>query len=183
MGCFQLHNLNSPYCYEKKLENNRKEIVEIDIYKFSKNALKQHNIYRKKHNAKPLELDDDLQRFAQKHAEKMAKEDKEIHSSCKLENGEIIGESLYSNNNLFTGQKMTEEFYEEKNKENYDINKEEEQINATRFTQLIWKSTESVGFGVAINKISGKIYAVANYFPSGNSLGNYKENISNLQKT
>ena len=69
---------------------------------------------------------------------------------------------------------MTNEFYNEIN--NYNFNKAQCEINASRFTQLIWKNSKEVGFGIAKSK-SGKYYSVANYYPAGNSLGEYKENV------
>ena len=69
---------------------------------------------------------------------------------------------------------MTNEFYNEIN--NYNFNKAQCEINASRFTQLIWKNSKEVGFGIAKSK-SGKFYCVANYYPPGNLLGEYKENV------
>ena len=48
------------------------------------------------------------------------------------------------------------------------------------FTQVVWKDTKEVGFGVAISP-SGEFYAVANYYPAGNFVGNFKSNV--LQPT
>lgn len=70
---------------------------------------------------------------------------------------------------------MADEFYREI--VNYDFTKGECEPQAVRFTQLIWKKTKEVGFGIAKNEQTGKIYAVANYFPNGNGLGQFKDNV------
>jgi uncharacterized protein YkwD len=170
MGCFQVKNSND-FINEFNHKN-----IEIEIYKFSKNALEQHNKYRKEHNTEPLELDNDLQIHAQKHAEKIANEGKEFHSNCKLKNGEIIGENIYSNGTLFTGKEMTDNFYNDI--EYYNFNNPKDFINASRFTQLIWVNTKKVGFGIALSQKNGKIYSVANYYPSGNYIGEYEGNVN-----
>lgn len=45
------------------------------------------------------------------------------------------------------------------------------------FTQLIWKDTTDVGFGVA-KALNGHQYAVAYYYPAGNYEHNFKSNVS-----
>ena len=40
---------------------------------------------------------------------------------------------------------------------------------------MIWKGTQRMGS--AIVKQGNKVYIVANYFPAGNFMGKYKENI------
>jgi uncharacterized protein YkwD len=58
--------------------------------KFQHQMLKAHNAYRTKHCARPLELDDDLNRSAQKYAEKIAAMDQMVHSHTPG-----LGENLY----------------------------------------------------------------------------------------
>jgi hypothetical protein len=48
------------------------------------------------------------------------------------------------------------------------------------FTQVVWKNSTQVGFGVAVAP-NGSFYAVANYYPAGNFTGQFKENV--LQPT
>lgn len=54
----------------------------------------------------------------------------------------------------------------------------ENSYEAASFSQLIWKSTTEVGFGIAED--DGKFYFVAEYFPSGNIPGEYEENVFQL---
>lgn len=169
MGLFQVKNSNN------FLNESNQKMYDIEKYKFSKNALEQHNKYRKEHQSNPLKLDNELHLHAQKHAEKLANEGREFHSNCKLKNEQIIGENIYSSENLFTGKDMTDKFYNDI--EYYNIDNPKDYIKASRFTQLIWANTKLVGFGIAISQKNGKIYSVANYFPSGNYIGEYKNNV------
>ena len=170
MGCNQVNSKNS---------NNMSTIrnsKELNIQNFINVALKQHNKLRRLHNAENLKINKDLQNYAQKFAEEIANKSLEYHSQCEL-NGKFLGENIFVNDNIITGEIMTNEFYNEK--KNYDINKGKCVIDASRFTQLVWKKTKEVGFGVSISK-SGKYYAVVNYYPAGNKLGEYKENVENV---
>lgn len=47
------------------------------------------------------------------------------------------------------------------------------------FTQTVWKETEYVGYGYASNPKcpSFKTYVVARYFPAGNMIGEFPENV------
>jgi len=44
------------------------------------------------------------------------------------------------------------------------------------FTQVIWKGSEEVGFGLAQSK-NGSWYSVANYYPPGNYMGKFPQNV------
>ena len=171
MGCIQIDNKKNKKINQNP-QNNQK-ISEINIKEFCEEALKQHNKLREIHHANNLKINDNLQNYAQKFAEEIANKSEEYHSQCLL-NGNVIGENIYIDDSFITGEKMTNEFYNEY--KNYDFNKAECEIKALRFTQLIWKNSKEVGFGIAKSK-SGKYYSVANYYPAGNSLGEYKENV------
>lgn len=43
------------------------------------------------------------------------------------------------------------------------------------FTQVVWKASRKLGFGVA--KVNGYSVAVAVYSPAGNLVGDYSENV------
>ena len=157
--------------------NSLPKIFKLPIIKFTEESLKEHNKYRKKHNAEPLTLNDSLQNFAQICANSMAKKNEEFHSECKLD-GKVIGESLYSNKKFFSGKEFTDNLY--KDIKNYNFEKSKCVIKASRFTQLVWKNTKQVGFGLSLNTNTNHFFAVAIYYPPGNKLGNYKENVQNI---
>ena len=183
MGCIQLNSNNKHYKNNNNNNNNKKysklnEIKEnkiIDVKKFIKDAFDQHNYYRKLFNSPLLTLNNDLITYSQNFANEMSINDDDSHSNCLWKNNLIIGESIYSSNKFFSGKEMTNIFYKEI--KYYDFDKSICETKASRFTQMIWKKTKEVGFGIAYSNKSGKYYAVANYFPTGNSLGEYKEHI------
>ena len=45
------------------------------------------------------------------------------------------------------------------------------------FTQVVWKNTKEVGFGVASTKDKSRCYVVANYYPAGNYQGQFPKNV------
>lgn len=47
---------------------------------------------------------------------------------------------------------------------------------AGHFTQLVWKSTKSMGIAMVKGK-SGRIVIVANYNPPGNIMGQFMDNV------
>ena len=71
-----------------------------------------------------------------------------------------------------TGDMATDDWYSEIKMYNF---KKDYQNGTGHFTQLVWKETEEVGFGVA-NKGS-TYYVVANYYPAGNFLGQFANNV------
>lgn len=44
------------------------------------------------------------------------------------------------------------------------------------FTQVVWRGTEKVGMARATGR-DGKVYIVANYYPSGNMMGSFQNNV------
>ena len=180
MGCIQVKN-NKHYKNNNNDNNkNYSKLIEIkeikiNIDKFIKDAINQHNYYRKLFNSPSLTLNNDLIAYSQNFANEMSIKDNDSHSNCIWKDNLIIGESILSSNKFFTGKEMTNIFYDEM--KYYDFDKSICETKASRFTQMIWKKTKEVGFGIAFSKKSGKYYAVANYYPTGNSLGEYKDNV------
>lgn len=52
---------------------------------------------------------------------------------------------------------------------------EPKSLASGHFTQVVWK--ESKQLGVAFAKSGGKVVVVANYFPAGNMIGSFAENV------
>ena len=60
----------------------------------------------------------------------------------------------------------------------YDFENSEQDVSKIgHFSQLVWKSSEKLGVGIAISE-SGKAYVVCNYEPGGNILGQFLTNVS-----
>ena len=162
--------------YSKSEENDNSSYYSMTT-KFIEEALSSHNEIREKHNSPPLILNPTLSTLAQNHSEFLAKEKKLSFSNNKL-NKEKIGENLFVGNKNYNGEEVTSFWYKGNIKYNFrnlnDNNYDDIEIN--NFTQLIWKNTKEVGFGLSYDK-KGNFYVVANYFPCGNIEGQYQYNV------
>ena len=67
---------------------------------------------------------------------------------------------------LLNTAKATDMWYEEV--KDYDFDNPGFAMDTGHFTQVVWKSTKKVGFGIAGN------YVVGRYEPSGNMLGDFE---------
>jgi len=144
---------------------------------FNEIALAYHNELRAKHGCPPLKLNDELCKIAEKYAKKLATENKLEHSSNKYK-GENLGENLYFCSGIDVDPKnMTQSWYDEIKK--YDFNSNNFIPGTGHFTQVVWKNTTDVGFGIASGK--GGNYGVANYYKAGNFQGEFKQNVPKLK--
>lgn len=148
---------------------------EISMDKFISEALHAHNICRKKHASEPLVHNPELSAIAQNYANHLAKIQSLIHSKNTYQ-GQKLGENLYfsydSTSSVISGEKPTIEWYNEIKDYKYN----DYQPGTGHFTQVVWKATKEVGFGLAKAK-NGSIYVVANYYPPGNYLNKFSENV------
>ena len=136
------------------------------------------------HGVPPLILNEELNQIAQKYANKIVKGNTLVHSKdtdryLKGKEGEWVGENLYGSSSsggiFYTCGDMSKSWYSEIKDYNFDTG---ESTGVTgHFTQLIWKDTKEVGFGVAFN--GNQLMTVANYYPGGNfnQSTTYKEQI------
>ena len=157
-------DINEP----SNLDNKEKVIYELseeEKDKFINEALESHNRYRKRHNSEPLKLNKDLCEIAQEYAKKLAESNNFIHSGNKY-NDKPLGENIFMSNHYpISGKFTTDNWYNEIKNYNFDDPGFKEGIG--HFTQLVWKSTSEVGFGIEIST-DGFYYVVANFFPPGN---------------
>ena len=148
--------------------------TDLNLNAFRKEELSVHNDYRSNHNAPPLKLNSKLNDIAQKYAEQLAKKDKMVHSKNKMD-GQDLGENLFMcGGYMITGKDMTKAWYDEIY--DYDFKKPDFKSGTGHFTQVVWVGSKEVGFGAAQSK-SGNYYGVANYFPPGNYIGEFEENV------
>ncbi|CAF1250083.1 unnamed protein product, partial [Didymodactylos carnosus] len=143
-----------------------------DIDKFTKESLQIHNDLRRKHGAASLTLNHDLSKLAQQWAEHLANIRGLVHSKTKYQN-KNVGENLRSQSWPMTGKDMSEAWYSEQEKYNYNG---DYQYGTGHFTQLVWNGTKEVGFGRATD--GNMWYGVAAYFPAGNFVGEFSKNVS-----
>ena len=141
---------------------------------FCSEALQAHNNYRKKHHVEPLKLNQELCKIAQNYANHLANVGRLQHSDNTYHN-KSIGENLYCcSGKEATGSSVTNSWYSEI--KNYNYNNGDYSDGVGHFTQVVWKDTKEVGFGKSKGQ-NGKIYVVANYYPAGNVMGYFKDNV------
>ena len=135
-------------------------------------VLQIHNENRKKHNSQPLIKNETLNDLAKDYAKQISKGNTFSNNIYK---GIFLGENIYifKGEEPFNPKDMCDAWYNEI--KNYDKNLNEYQKNTSHFTQMIWKETKEIGF--ACKKVKRVYYAVALYYPPGNTLGEYKENV------
>ena len=119
-----------------------------------------------------MTLNKDLCKIAQSYAERLLATNSFNHSKNKYKGNEI-GENLYTcTGKEATGEMATTDWYNEIKVHNF---KKEFQQASGHFTQLVWKGTEEVGFGVA--NMGLYYFVVANYYPAGNAIGEFANNV------
>ncbi|KAG4071421.1 hypothetical protein HA402_011575 [Bradysia odoriphaga] len=131
-------------------------------------CLREHNKYRAKHHAPALTLNRELCKIAQSWANINAKENRMYHSTIGY------GENLYYCTEEVKGDHPAHRWYSEI--KDYDWKKNEPQKGTGHFTQVIWKGSKEIGIAAARSK-SGNFYVVAEYYPPGNYVGEYNENV------
>uniref|UniRef100_A0AAR2M5Q2 SCP domain-containing protein n=1 Tax=Pygocentrus nattereri TaxID=42514 RepID=A0AAR2M5Q2_PYGNA len=114
---------------------------------FEREFLQIHNTYRKQHGAPPLTINHDLCRSAQAWAENLLSIKTLKHSKADY------GENLY-----YTWSSVPKTL-------------------TGHFTQVVWKDTEEVGFGLATD--GAAIFVVGQYLPAGNitNPGYFEKNV------
>lgn len=166
------YDLNVLKPKEDRKKNKNK--IEDEFSEFELNSLNLHNIYRNKHHSPPLTLNKDLCKIAKNYSERLIQNNnKKVEYSFGKYKGNDIGENIF----VYTGKEPTAEtaidnWYNESKYYNYE---KDYQKGTEHFTQIIWKDTKEVGFGIS-NK-GNKYFIVANYYPPGNFLGQYSTNV------
>ena len=147
------------------MDSSSLEIFKIDL-------IKQINKYRNEHGAKNLVNDSKIDKIAQNFSDQLSKKGK-LDYSYNQYKGEDLGESVYQSELYLAPMKLAKILYDENKEYNYK-NKDPEPSN---FTQMVWKNTEYIGFGMQKSS-KGKYYYVINYYPTGNVDGQFHKNVS-----
>ncbi|KAG8525361.1 uncharacterized protein KY384_009005 [Bacidia gigantensis] len=125
-------------------------------------VLNSTNTYRRQHNASSIAWNDTLASYASDHVK-----------ACKFAHtGGPYGENLAEGYENMTA--AIDGWGEERSKYNFDKGDFGEATG--HFTQLVWKNTSSTGCGVQNCKDSGWL-VFCEYWPQGNILGDFKENV------
>ena len=133
-------------------------------------VLRIHNDKRKAHSSSSLKLNEDLCKLAENYIDKLIKD--EIFSD-NIYKDMFLGENVYIKKGKLDINEMCDSWYNEKN--NYEKNPNKYQKNSGHFTQMIWKNTKEIGFGCKI--LADISYAVVYYYPPGNTLGEFENNV------
>ena len=175
---------NDGWSYEWGTDNNTKNNINTNNYEkktetisgndFQQSALEAHNKYRRRHHVGDLVLSKDLCNIAQKYAETLARTGNFAHSHAKY-NGKNMGENLFACYGMkINGKTMTDDWYNEVDQ--YDFNNPGFVSGTGHFTQVVWKGSREVGFGYAQAR-DGYYYGVANYYPAGNYINEFEDNV------
>ena len=150
----------------KKVENN-------DLQNLRQNALSKHNELRKKHNSPELILSKELNEMAQKYAKILIENNNKQNNHINLYKNKICGENIF-----LSIDKKPEDMFNKWAKEAdcFDFSLYKYQKDSGHFTQMIWKETKEVGFGFEFAE-EKRFCGVALYFPAGNVLGEFENNI------
>ena len=158
----------------KKNNTNDNYSQSISGTDFQKSALDAHNNYRAKHHIGKLVFNQELCDIAQKYAEELARTGNFAHSGNSFHD-DNMGENLFACYGMkITGKMMTDDWYNEVNQ--YNFNNPGYISGTGHFTQIVWKGSKQVGFGYAQAR-DGYYYGVANYYPAGNFIGEFEDNV------
>ncbi|KAK3767308.1 hypothetical protein RRG08_050859 [Elysia crispata] len=142
----------------------------VSLEAFRQQGLRKHNELRALHGSPPLRLSDDLNQYAQKWAEQMARENNLHHSARTLDSGAKVGENIAMRSSSsgadYTGDEPVQLWYNEIG--DYDFSKTNGQPNTGHFTAVVWKETTELGMGKARTADGRAVYAVASYRTQGN---------------
>ena len=148
----------------------------IDLEDQRKKMLNYHNFYRSFHEADPLDRSSEIEKMAQKYSEYVISHADYNFLTGHSENtykGSKLGENIYlGKKDEFICGNAIDSWYLEK--ENYSKNSKNYEL-AEHFTQVVWKDTKLLGCGLSCN--DDNCFVVCNYYPAGNVLNEYDENV------
>lgn len=143
----------------------------FSLAEFREKLLQLHNEKRRLHHVPPLTLSNKLNDIAQKYANKLSSMRALVHSR----NG--YGENLYWRTSTpptdIDASFPLNSWYNEVSE--YDFEKGGFSSKTGHFTQVVWKGSQQLGVGYV--RKGGDVYVVANYYPPGNHLGQFKQNV------
>ncbi|XP_053328941.1 Golgi-associated plant pathogenesis-related protein 1 isoform X2 [Spea bombifrons] len=152
-------------------------IPEKELKAFRKDLLNEHNKYRRLHGSGALQLSTVLIQEAQKWADHLA--GIRALQNSDTQHGENLWYRWGTDTSLPTGKEVAESWYNEISK--YNFSNPGFQSGSGNFTQMVWKSSSQVGFGLSTDS-KGMYIAVGFYDPAGNiaNKGYFEDNV--LQK-
>ena len=156
------------------------ETNEMNINDFIQRIKNLHDDLRKKYHSQPLNYEnEELNDLAKIYAKELMLNEEKAKYKTNIYKGDILGESVIISD-LKDPIKFLNAWQEEG--ENYDFQNNKFSKNASHFTQIIWKDTKDIGIGFFPDKYKKEIEKyciVIFYYPPGNILGNFKQNVTN----
>uniref|UniRef100_A0A2S2Q4X9 Golgi-associated plant pathogenesis-related protein 1 n=1 Tax=Sipha flava TaxID=143950 RepID=A0A2S2Q4X9_9HEMI len=149
-----------------------KDFTKDELQRIRKQVLDKTNAYRRKHGVTPLKMDVNLNNYAQEWANTLKSR------GLKHRTDNLYGENLYKTSDSDNiGEQAVNSWYNELAL--YNLNDDEDELYnrsaVQHMTQLLWKSSQKLGVGVAKDD-SGYI-VVANYDPPGNFKRHFINNL------
>ncbi|CAF2882631.1 unnamed protein product [Rotaria sp. Silwood2] len=141
----------------------------------------QTNIDRANYCAAPLTIDPNVTAIARNYAQYMCSTQNFSHSGNTYQ-GKPLGENLYYtwssvpiNINTINGADPVTFWYNEY--VYYNFSSPGFSYSAGHFTQLVWQATTVFGIAICCTPDSTACYVVANYYPAGNYLNQFAQNV------
>ncbi|CAF3346426.1 unnamed protein product [Rotaria socialis] len=150
----------------------------IILADFRQQALGQHNYFRELHCTPPMILNSTLNTIAQSYADYLAANNLFQHSGTAG-----LGENLWAMSSsavitFVNGSTPTTSWYNEISLYNYS--NPGFSSSTGHFTQVIWKRSIQLGIGIALSNNSKSAKVVGNYYPAGNVIGSFPDNVLEL---
>ena len=159
---------------------NLRNTAAWDFTKFYNDLVSLHNTLRTKHRVGKLTKLQAIATMAQKTATNCAKIKTLQHSQDKY-NNQPVGQNLYVKTNAPSANDVMQGwYYKEEPNYNYSTGKSKNGGVIGHFTQVVWKSTTQIGCAVATGTYlayQNSYYVCCNYFPAGNYIGQYVQNV------
>lgn len=134
-------------------------------------VLNTHNALRSKHGSVPLTWSDECYAAAKRQADTCAARRALGHGNCDGPSGRHGQNAFWSSAGGATAKQAIDSWYAEAPK--YRFGGNTQQPGTGHFTQIVWAGSQSVG----VAKSADGCFVIANYFPAGNMLGTYNENV------
>ncbi|MFE3476537.1 CAP family protein [Streptomyces sp. B27] len=146
---------------------------------FQHDCLQAHNTYRAQHGVPALTINPDAVAYAKQRAQELSRHDG-LSGWRRADSG--FGENLIWSGSpaghMPSCADAVRFWYQESTDFDYDYNRPDWHSTG-RFTQVVWKSTTSLGCARVAGRDSQlyETYIVCNYTPPGNNVVEFKENV------
>ncbi|GAB0097833.1 protein PRY1-like [Sergentomyia squamirostris] len=154
------------------------KVTVIQDKDFILDCLCWHNEYRARHAAPALTVSTELCEWAQNWANHLASTNEFYYRSDKNLGQNLFCCPISALVTDLTGQEVASYWYSTVRRYNYfkESRLLHTNVNAGHFTQMVWRSSRYFGVGKATSR-TGKIFVVAYYFPPGNIVGAFQQNV------